>query len=282
MCLKHWRMVPKDLQRAVWRHYRRGQCDDKRPSQEWFAAADAAIQAVASKEAKRLSAESSKSVGTYDVAAPKKTAHQVAEQVLAGGMKPHAKALAAKYGIDYVTDWMKLHRAETRWAEDILARGDWAGLDTETTTRHADAEVIEVAIVRPDGTKWSWLIKPIGKITGSAMATHGITEADLASAPMMKAVHAEIQEALNIHKLILGWNWDFDKRLLNQSCFKAKLPLFKFPETDDVLLRFSKWAGVWNEKFNDYVWHILEGGHRAAGDVIKMIDIIKIMARATR
>lgn len=51
MCLKHWRMVPLNLQRAVWAHYRPGQCDDKRPSEAWHKAADAAILAVFQKEA---------------------------------------------------------------------------------------------------------------------------------------------------------------------------------------------------------------------------------------
>lgn len=51
MCLKHWRMVPRHLQQEVWRTYRPGQCDDMQPSEEWHAAADAAIAAVAAKEA---------------------------------------------------------------------------------------------------------------------------------------------------------------------------------------------------------------------------------------
>ena len=46
MCWKHWRMVPDHLQRAVWRNYRPGQCDDKDPSEAWHEAADAAIEAV--------------------------------------------------------------------------------------------------------------------------------------------------------------------------------------------------------------------------------------------
>lgn len=51
MCLKHWRMVPRDLQRAVWATYRTGQCQlNPLPSKEWHAAADAAIAAVAEKE----------------------------------------------------------------------------------------------------------------------------------------------------------------------------------------------------------------------------------------
>lgn len=53
MCFKHWRMVPKHIQRQVWATYRSGQCDDKRPSRDWHAAADAAINAVADKEAPR-------------------------------------------------------------------------------------------------------------------------------------------------------------------------------------------------------------------------------------
>lgn len=50
MCRKHWALVPKALQRAVWRTYRVGQCDDKDPSADWLDAADAAIAAVAEKE----------------------------------------------------------------------------------------------------------------------------------------------------------------------------------------------------------------------------------------
>lgn len=47
MCPRHWRMVPPRLQRAVWRTYRDGQCDDMDPSPEWHVAADAAIGFVA-------------------------------------------------------------------------------------------------------------------------------------------------------------------------------------------------------------------------------------------
>ena len=46
MCPKHWRMVPAHIQKAVYKNYRHGQCDDKRPSQAWHDAADAAIRAV--------------------------------------------------------------------------------------------------------------------------------------------------------------------------------------------------------------------------------------------
>jgi hypothetical protein len=50
MCAKHWRMVPKDVKFRVYRYYRKGQCDDKKPSAEYLAAARSAINVVATKE----------------------------------------------------------------------------------------------------------------------------------------------------------------------------------------------------------------------------------------
>jgi hypothetical protein len=52
MCRKHWYMVPKPIRDRVWAEYRHGQCDDKNPSAAWHSAADAAINAVATREAK--------------------------------------------------------------------------------------------------------------------------------------------------------------------------------------------------------------------------------------
>lgn len=50
MCLRHWRMVPRTYQAAVWATYRPGQEIDKLPSPEYLHAADAAIAAVAQRE----------------------------------------------------------------------------------------------------------------------------------------------------------------------------------------------------------------------------------------
>jgi hypothetical protein len=50
MCLRHWKMVPAELQRAVWAHYRPGQEISKDPTHEYQEAARAAIDAVAALE----------------------------------------------------------------------------------------------------------------------------------------------------------------------------------------------------------------------------------------
>jgi hypothetical protein len=52
MCRRHWFMVPKFLRDEVWRTYVHGQCNmDPPPSEAWHRAADAAIAAVAQREA---------------------------------------------------------------------------------------------------------------------------------------------------------------------------------------------------------------------------------------
>ena len=51
MCIRHWRMVPKHIQRQVWDNYVEGQCDySPPPTDKWHEAADAAINAVAELE----------------------------------------------------------------------------------------------------------------------------------------------------------------------------------------------------------------------------------------
>jgi hypothetical protein len=54
MCLKHWRMVPPLVQQLIWKHYRKGQEVDKRPSVEYLATAFVSISCVAMEEGKLL------------------------------------------------------------------------------------------------------------------------------------------------------------------------------------------------------------------------------------
>lgn len=46
MCLRHWKMVPPELQKAVWKHYRAGQEIDKQPSPDYLLAQRSAVWAA--------------------------------------------------------------------------------------------------------------------------------------------------------------------------------------------------------------------------------------------
>lgn len=51
MCFHHWKLVPVDLQKSLWRHYRRGQETGKRqPTKAWRIAAERCVGAVAVKD----------------------------------------------------------------------------------------------------------------------------------------------------------------------------------------------------------------------------------------
>lgn len=65
MCALHWRSVPRNIQAGVLRHYRDGQCDDKRPSLEWHEAASAAIGFVARLEGFKSSVAESMALREY-------------------------------------------------------------------------------------------------------------------------------------------------------------------------------------------------------------------------
>lgn len=46
MCFLHWKKVPTEIQKLVWKYYRPGQEVDKRPSQEYLLVQRTAIWAV--------------------------------------------------------------------------------------------------------------------------------------------------------------------------------------------------------------------------------------------
>jgi hypothetical protein len=50
MCLKHWRMVPRVLQRRIWATYVPGQEIRKNPTAEYMEAQRAAVRAVEERE----------------------------------------------------------------------------------------------------------------------------------------------------------------------------------------------------------------------------------------
>lgn len=54
MCSKHWAMVPHPVQGLIYKHYRKGQEIDKKPSTEYICTAFVSISCVALIEGKPL------------------------------------------------------------------------------------------------------------------------------------------------------------------------------------------------------------------------------------
>jgi len=92
MCARHWRKVPRTIQRAVWTHYRPGQCDDKCVTLQWLEAADAAIGFVSVGEHRTCSKGEAKALVKFgyeqiliDMWSTKK--HRDAARVVVDGLK---------------------------------------------------------------------------------------------------------------------------------------------------------------------------------------------------
>lgn len=110
--------------------------------------------------------------------------------------------------------------------EDVLVRvahlvqsGKWITLDTETTGRGFEDQVIEVAIcepVLPELPTHTWRIRPTIAITEKATEIHGIRIEDLESCPTYAECWPQIEATINKRKNVM-YNAEFDYRMLFMS-----------------------------------------------------------------
>lgn len=68
MCKRHWFMLPKLNRDQIWATYRPGQCDDRRPSQQYCDAAKSALTVLAKKEGREVTGLEPELI-LYDIAA---------------------------------------------------------------------------------------------------------------------------------------------------------------------------------------------------------------------
>lgn len=76
MCLRHWRMLPKHMQRAIWSSYRQGQCDDWQITKLYAERAKACLRFVGETEGLTVTGDEDE-MKLYDWLAP--TAEQETE-----------------------------------------------------------------------------------------------------------------------------------------------------------------------------------------------------------
>ncbi|HEX3865913.1 MAG TPA: UvrD-helicase domain-containing protein [Gemmatimonadaceae bacterium] len=99
------------------------------------------------------------------------------------------------------------------------ALSTFTAVDLETTDNDtAKAEVVEIAGVRVrDGVivdTFARLVKPRGPIAAAAMATHGITDADVADAPSFEAVWPAFRAFCGDDVIVAHNGYEFDFRIL--------------------------------------------------------------------
>ncbi len=182
-------------------------------------------------------------------------------------------------------EWLRAHVEETLWAREFLSSDPWLYplLDTETTKRGADAEITDISVMLHDETVLvDTLVKPASAITARSSEITGLRAADVADAPTFAEIVPQLAKAFARARGFVAYNGDFDHGILEQSVYFADADLVvPAPIKPDIMERFARWVGDWDSRFNHYKWHKLEGGHRAAGDVRVMLDMIRKMAAST-
>lgn len=168
------------------------------------------------------------------------------------------------------------------WAQGVLVDvGRYVVLDSETTGLDPTDEVIQLAVLGPDGTALlDTYIKPLVRkqIPAAAMAIHHISMTMLANAPSYVEVAPQLRSVIG-DRAIICYNADYDKRLLAQTARLCKIE-FIGGNWQCAMKQYARFRGDWDARKNDYRWARLPSGdHSALGDCRATLSIVELMAK---
>lgn len=104
-------------------------------------------------------------------------------------------------------------------AEKYITNGAYI-LNTKTTGLDDYAEIVEIAIIRADSTILiNQLVKPSRPIPPAVTAIHGITDADVETAPVWPDVWPLVKQLIG-NRTVIAYNSPFDRTMITQSCGK--------------------------------------------------------------
>lgn len=187
--------------------------------------------------------------------------------------------------VDTKTDY----EAAVAWAKGLAERQDWLVLDTETTGLDDNSEVLQIAVLQSSGrTLFKSLVKPVRAIPAEVTAIHGISDWNVEHAPPFGLVLPVLSHILS-GKDVIGYNMDYDQRILGQSAMLAGIEPGAWAAVDSsratcAMLWYAQYVGEWNDYRGDYRWQTLprdpqrHKAHDAEGDCLATIDLIHRMA----
>jgi hypothetical protein len=192
-------------------------------------------------------------------------------------------------------------RAEaSAWAREALSDPHAVILDTETTGLK-DSYAVQLAVITVTGTVlMDTLLNPQMAIPAEATAIHGITDEMVADAPLFADVLEDLADALHGRRVVI-YNASFDTGVLLRELdrhYRATDPrpepepdrAGRHPSSERWMRRlgrvecametYAAFAGRWHDRFGDFTWQPLGGGHQALADCQMVITRLKEMAAA--
>ena len=155
-------------------------------------------------------------------------------------------------------------RQAAQWARSLFSRNFYV-LDTETTGLGSDAEIVQIGIVDAEGaTVMNQLVKPSQPIPRGATRIHGISDADVADAPAFMRLYIRLSSLL-AGEVVVGYNMDFDWRMLQQNASRYGLPDIRIAKRDCAMKQYAKFHGKRGSGGRGYVWQKLVVAARNEG-----------------
>lgn len=152
-------------------------------------------------------------------------------------------------------------------------------LDTETTGLEKQDEVVEISVMDSNGQAlFDSLIKPSQPIPEATTRIHGITQEMVQKAPAWPLAWMQLRPIL-LNRLIVAYNADFDKRMLEQSHARYRMPFKDALNFIDLLRLYAQFRGEWDNTRRSWKYHSLDAAgkqcgialpnaHRAAADTL--------------
>lgn len=207
------------------------------------------------------------------------------------------EAIPAEATVEDARDVMRMNdRLNAGKQAYALRAKDFVIFDTETTGFGDDDRIIQISVIDRNGKVLvNERVNPEMPIPAESSAVHGITDAHVADAPTFPEIYRAVRLAM-AGKVVLAYNLDFDKRMLDQVCRAHDLPRISKAWADSacVMKLFAAFHGDWNEYHASYRWQKLSTAvgylgltwtgeaHDALADVHATKDVLFAMADWTK
>lgn len=168
------------------------------------------------------------------------------------------------------------------WSRALLENVDnWCIIDTETTGLNPRfARAVEITVLGVSGDViFDSLVNPGISIPAEVSRIHGISDSDVADAPIIAGIWEELELAIQ-GKVLIAYNSRYDQSILQFEALRHGLrPIASAWEC--AMKRYSAYVGAWDSRFGNYRFQKLpSAGHRSQIDCKVTLDLLRTMSEA--
>lgn len=176
------------------------------------------------------------------------------------------------------------------WARAAAHDSNSVFIDTETTGLGPTAEIVDIAILSTTGeVLLDTFIRPAMPIPPDASRIHGIHDVDVRDAPAWRDIYPVVRDILSDRRIVV-YNAQYDRGVINGVCDRWQLARVN-GTWECAMLAFAKYQAQPGRRPGDFRWHKLDaaaghfglepGGHRALGDTLACLAVVRGMAGLT-